>query len=364
MKLVSEERVIALDPVFGQMGIEAGRSIWSIEELTTREKTFLCLVADVCHPHLGLPFELHIEMGMKHGFTLEDFREVLRHLGPYAGYTACAPAFERLFEIARQMGSQEPVEQKILSAEEALAPGYPTSVLEDLSRLEAKFSAYVEQHAHHVWSRGGLSRRERAIIWLAVDVLYQTLDASFQAHVDLALQAGASREDLRAVVRFLAEFGLSKAWRAMDVLNNYFGHLPTTKLYGPITGEVEVIDYQAKSIAEPDESGITLIETRLLEQFTGGLVGTGWADHVRVVKADGSATFSGVERVRGTLDGRAGSFTLTARGSTGTSGIVHGSWDVVSGSGTDALFGLRGHGEFTAKGHHASNITTYWFVNA
>ena len=93
-----------LDVVFGQMSIEAGRSIWNIEELTTREKTFLCLLADVCHPYLGLPFELHIGMGMKYGLTVEDFREVLRHLGPYAGYTARAMAFERLLEIARQIG--------------------------------------------------------------------------------------------------------------------------------------------------------------------------------------------------------------------------------------------------------------------
>ena len=95
MKLASEDRVTALDPIFGQMGIEAGRHIWSIPHLTLREKTFLCLVADVCHPHLGLPFELHVGMGMKQGVTEEDFRELLRHLGPYAGYTACAVAFER-----------------------------------------------------------------------------------------------------------------------------------------------------------------------------------------------------------------------------------------------------------------------------
>jgi 4-carboxymuconolactone decarboxylase len=298
MKLASEERVLALDPVFGPMGIEAGRSIWSIKELTMREKTFLCLVADVCHPHLGLPFELHIGMGMKQGLTLEDFREVLRHLGPYAGCTVCAPAFERLLEIAGQMGIQELGEQMTLAAEEALAPGYPTSVLEELHRLDAELSAYAGQHAHRVWGRGRLSRRERVMIWLAVDVLYQTLDASFQAHVELALQTGMSREDLRAVVRFLAEFGLSKAWRAMAALNSSFGNTPATRVYGPITGEVEVVDYQARPIAEPDESGISLIETRLLEQLTGGLVGTGWADHVRVVSADGRATFSGVERIR------------------------------------------------------------------
>ena len=364
MRLASEDRVTALDPIFGQMGIEAGRHIWSIPHLSLREKTFLCLVADVCHPHLGLPFELHIEMGIKHGITKEDFRELLRHLGPYAGYTACAMAFERFLEIAKHLRMPEPIAPERDEGEAAPAPGYPTSVLEHLGQLDAPLAEYVEQQAHRVWGRGGLSRRERAIVWLAVDVLYQTLDESFQAHVDLALQSGASREDLRAVVRFLAEFGLPKAWRALQALNSYLGEsFQTNKLNGPITGEVTVIDYQAKPIAPVDESGISLIETRLLEEFTGGLVGTGWADHVRVVRADGSATFTGVERIRGSLDSRAGSFTLTATGSTDTAGIVHGRWEVVTGSGTGELNGLRGHGEFTAVGHHASNTTTYWFAS-
>ena len=130
-----------------------------------------------------------------------------------------------------------------------------------------------------------------------------------------------------------------------------------------VTGSVEVIEYQTNSIASADESGISLIETRLLEKFTGGLVGTGWANHVRVVRADGNATFTGVERFQGTLDGRAGSFSLTALGSTDSAGIVHGSWEVVPGSGTSELTGLSGYGEFTAQGHHASYTTTYWFAS-
>jgi 4-carboxymuconolactone decarboxylase len=176
MRLASEDRVTALDPIFGQMGIEAGRHIWSIPHLTLREKTFLCLVADVCHSHLGLPFELHVGMGMKQGVTKEDFRELLRHLGPYAGYTACAAAFERFLEVAKHLRMPEPIAPERDEGEAALAPGYPTSVLEHLGRLDAPLAEYVAQQAHHVWGRGGLSHRERAIVWLAVDVFYQTLD--------------------------------------------------------------------------------------------------------------------------------------------------------------------------------------------
>ncbi|MBV9230460.1 MAG: DUF3224 domain-containing protein [Chloroflexi bacterium] len=138
---------------------------------------------------------------------------------------------------------------------------------------------------------------------------------------------------------------------------------PETSQSHQVRGEVEVTEYQTHAIAPADESGISLIETRLTEEFTGGLVGTGLADHVRVVRADGSATFTGVERFRGTLDGRAGSFTLTAAGFTDTAGVVQGSWEVVQGSGTDQLTGLCGHGDFTAQGRHSSYASTYWFTS-
>jgi 4-carboxymuconolactone decarboxylase len=367
MELASEERVTALDPVFGQMGIAAGRHIWSIPQLSMREKTFLCLVADVCHPHLALPFELHMEMGMKQGVTTEDFRECLRHLGPYAGYTACASAFERLLEIAQHLGMQYPTPADHSEVRTGATLGYPPPLASELRKLDAPFAEYVEQQAKQVWSRPGLSQRERAMISLAVDVLYQTLDEPFRAHVDLALRAGASREDVRAVVRFVAEFGLAKAWCALLALTAYFAEVDTvqqeTSQSKQVTGEVEVTDYQTHVITPADESGISLIETPLTETFTGGLVGTGLADHLRVVRADGSETSTGVERFSGSLDGRAGSYTLTDTAFKDTAGVVHGSFEVVQGSGTGQLIGLCGRGDFTAQGRHSSYTFTYWFTS-
>lgn len=98
-------------------------------------------------------------------------------------------------------------------------------------------------------------------------------------------------------------------------------------------------------ISPSDDSGIALIETLLTEKFSGGLVGNGRAGHVRVVLPDGTSTFTGVERFIGTLNGRSGSFALTASGYTDVEGIVHGRWRVVEDSGTDQLAGLRGDGD-------------------
>jgi alkylhydroperoxidase/carboxymuconolactone decarboxylase family protein YurZ len=54
---------------------------------------------------------------------------------------------------------------------------------------------------------------------MTVDVLYQTLQESFRAHVGRALGAGAKPEEIRAAVRATATFGMTRTWRALNVLD-------------------------------------------------------------------------------------------------------------------------------------------------
>jgi Protein of unknown function (DUF3224) len=132
--------------------------------------------------------------------------------------------------------------------------------------------------------------------------------------------------------------------------------------------DVAVLSYDQAIISPADDSGITLVETTLAERFAGGLTGDAIAKHLRVVNQDGTATFTCVERFAGSLDGRAGSFALTAEGFTDTAGVVHGRWEVVTGSGTGDLTVLRGYAAFYARqvpdspsGWAAKDVLTYWF---
>lgn len=52
-----------------------------------------------------------------------------------------------------------------------------------------------------------------------MDVLYQTLQESFRAHVGRALSAGATPDEVRAAVRATATFGMTRTWRALNVLD-------------------------------------------------------------------------------------------------------------------------------------------------
>jgi hypothetical protein len=83
--------------------------------------------------------------------------------------------------------------------------------------------------------------------------------------------------------------------------------------------------------------------------FTGELVGEGRVDYLMMYRDDGSATFVGLERVVGSLAGRAGSFVLQRTG-VFEDGVAKESYVVVPGSGTGELRGLRGQGT-SALGH-------------
>ena len=76
-----------------------------------------------------------------------------------------------------------------------------------------------------------------------------------------------------------------------------------------------------------------------------------------VSRADGSASFAGVERFSGELDGCSGTFILQNSG-TLDGGEVSGSWFVVPGSGTEGFTGLRGEGGFQTE---IGYFLDYWF---
>jgi len=135
--------------------------------------------------------------------------------------------------------------------------------------------------------------------------------------------------------------------------------------------DVAVTKYLRDEVSPADSSGLAIVETRLEEQFTGGLAGTGWATHLRLLRADGTQTLMCIARISGKLDGRAGSFVLEATGFSDASGFVHGRWEVVEGSATDELSKLRGYATFVAKpdkstksGWSAQTTLTYWFGDA
>lgn len=79
----------------------------------------------------------------------------------------------------------------------------------------------------------------------------------------------------------------------------------------------------------------------------GDIVGEATWDAVMCYRPDGTAVYTGIQRVQGSVDGVAGSFVVQADGEF-AAGEARSRWQVIEGSGTDGLAGLTGSGQAVA----------------
>ena len=89
----------------------------------------------------------------------------------------------------------------------------------------------------------------------------------------------------------------------------------------------------------------TLIEINLSERFTGDIEGESPVRALQVLRDDKSACLVSMQRFRGKLGGRQGTFVLQGS-EVVENGKIKATWFVVPGSGTGYLAGLRGEGGF------------------
>jgi len=88
-----------------------------------------------------------------------------------------------------------------------------------------------------------------------------------------------------------------------------------------------------------------LTEIRIRETFTGDIDGESTVRALQVQREDRYASLVSIQRFRGKLGGRQGTFVLQGQEIV-ENGKITATWFVVPGSGTDDLAGLRGEGGF------------------
>ena len=126
------------------------------------------------------------------------------------------------------------------------------------------------------------------------------------------------------------------------------------------TAVITVHKYEPAAYDEPAE-GPALSRIHVEESVSGDISGDGLVEFLQAARADGSASFVGIERVTGAVAGREGTFLLQDAG-TVQDNIVSGEWFVIPGSGIGKLAGLRGTGGFRANlGEGAQVHLDYWF---
>lgn len=108
-------------------------------------------------------------------------------------------------------------------------------------------------------------------------------------------------------------------------------------------------------------AGPALKELHLNEIFTGDIEGESPVRALQVQSGEHSAYQVSIQRFRGNLGGRQGTFVLQGSESV-TNGKIKATWSVVPGSGTGDLSGLRGEGGFEGDfGKGSTGWLNYWF---
>ncbi len=92
-----------------------------------------------------------------------------------------------------------------------------------------------------------------------------------------------------------------------------------------------------------------LTRASVAKTFTGDIEGEGQVEYLMMYRADGSASFLGLERFVGRIGDKAGTFVLQRTG-VFEGGQAKESYWVIPGSGTGDLRGLRGDGS-SSVGH-------------
>jgi hypothetical protein len=125
--------------------------------------------------------------------------------------------------------------------------------------------------------------------------------------------------------------------------------------------EARITVHSSKAKPYDQTESPALVEVRLSETFTGDIDGESTVRALQVLRDDRSASLISMQRFRGKLAGRQGSFVLQGSGIV-ANGRITATWFVIPGSGTDNLSGLRGEGGFEGYfGKGSQGSLHYWF---
>ena len=121
-------------------------------------------------------------------------------------------------------------------------------------------------------------------------------------------------------------------------------------------GTLEIGSWDEQPLAEIDAER-KLTTTNVTQKVRGDIEGEGSATWLAAYRADGTAEYLGFQRIDGRIGDAEGSIVLRMTGGyDGT--IARSEWEVVDGTGTGALAGLRGRGVSEAS---SDGTPTYTF---
>ncbi|QPP05851.1 DUF3224 domain-containing protein [Streptomyces bathyalis] len=126
------------------------------------------------------------------------------------------------------------------------------------------------------------------------------------------------------------------------------------------TGRFTFANWEESAVGTKSGTNPRLARASVTNTFSGGVEAADTTCEYAVAYVSETAgTFTGMELLAGQLDGRKGTFVLEERGWFDADGTVHCTFEVVAGSGTGDLKGLRGTGNYTARQGETSYPYTF-----
>jgi hypothetical protein len=143
-------------------------------------------------------------------------------------------------------------------------------------------------------------------------------------------------------------------------LNHPVGHSgKEARMHTHAKATITVLSSETKPYDQT--TGPALKEVLLKEVFTGEIEGESTVRALQVQQSEHSANMVSMQRFRGQMGGRRGTFVLQGQEIV-QNGKIKASWFVVPGSGTEQLSGLRGEGGFEGEfGKGSEGTLDYWF---
>ncbi|MEV0245504.1 DUF3224 domain-containing protein [Nocardia sp. NPDC050712] len=125
------------------------------------------------------------------------------------------------------------------------------------------------------------------------------------------------------------------------------------------TGTVESKTWEQSEYADLGAPGPKLTTAKGFDLYRGDLEGDADWQGLMFTADDGNGTFDSLQRTRGTLGGRTGTFVLRMTGTFTATGESRADWSVVPGSGTGELTGLTGTGGYESSAGNTTYTLTY-----
>jgi hypothetical protein len=114
------------------------------------------------------------------------------------------------------------------------------------------------------------------------------------------------------------------------------------------TGTFEIKTWDEQAYYESDD-GAKMTAAHVAFLYHGAIEGESVMEYLMSYRPDGTGVYVGLERIAGSIDGRAGSLVLQHIGIFAADGVT-GTYLVVPDSGTGDLRGLRGGGDLSIYG--------------